>query len=358
VKRRLDRVPLPDERGAEERAWSIVRAAYDEREPVAWPRRHARALAFAAAGVAVVAAAVTPPGQSVVNSVRDVVGRKQVVGVRPAHRELVRLPAPGQLLVQSTRGPWIVQASGSRRLLGPYAMASWSPHARFVAAVRFGYELVALDPKGEIRWARGRKQRIRSPRWSFEGYRIAYLSNDTLRVIDGDGTRDRGLGGADPRVAPAWKPGTHEVAWVGSDGDVRIADADSGLPPARVRERRRIVALAWNGGELSAIPAHSAGLPGTVVAADVAPASGRTATIVRAAGRSRVYLDDRLVFSGAGVMDSLAFSPDERWLAVGWSSADQLVFVRVSPPKLYAVSNVTRQFGVRFPTIAGWCCTS
>jgi NAD(P)-dependent dehydrogenase (short-subunit alcohol dehydrogenase family) len=44
----------------------------------------ASALALAAAGVALVAAAVTPPGQSVVNSVRDVVGREKVVGVANA----------------------------------------------------------------------------------------------------------------------------------------------------------------------------------------------------------------------------------------------------------------------------------
>ena len=92
MKRRLERVPLPDEHGAEERAWHTVRAAYEEREPVAWPRKHARSLAFAAVGVAIVAAAVTPPGQSVVNTLRDAVGREKVVGVKNAHRELVRLP--------------------------------------------------------------------------------------------------------------------------------------------------------------------------------------------------------------------------------------------------------------------------
>ena len=356
MKRRLERVPLPDERGAEERAWETVRAAYEEREPVRWPRKHARSLAFAAAGVAIVAAAVTPPGKSVVNSVRDAVGREKVVGVRNAHRELVRLPAQGQLLLQSPRGPWIVQASGSRRLLGNYTMASWSPHAKFVAAVRFGYELVALDPTGNVRWAQGRKQPIRFPRWSFEGFRIAYFSADTLRVITGDGTREWGLGAADSNVAPAWKPVSHEVAWVGKDGDVRIADADTRQPPARVKVHGRIVALAWNDGELSAIPAKQAGIPGTIAAAAVGPSTGHTATIARAAGRSRVYLDDRLVFSGAGTMDSVAFSPDERWLVVTWQSADQLVFVRVHPPRLYAVSNVARQFGVG-ARVDGWCCT-
>jgi hypothetical protein len=57
-------------------------------------------------------------------------------------------------------------------------------------------------------------------------------------------------------------------------------------------------------------------------------------------------------------------SPDGQWLAVGWPAANQFVFIRVGPHlKLYAVSNVARQFdpnalGPRFPTIAGWCCTS
>jgi len=357
VKRELQRIDIPGEHDARERTWRVLQTAFVERERVTWPRRHARSLVLAAAGAAIVTAAVTPPGQSVVNSIRDAVGREKVVGVRPAHQELVRLPAPGPLLLQSRRGPWIVQPTGSRRLLGRYSMASWSPHGKFVAAVRYRYELVALDPKGIIRWVRGRKQVIRFPRWSYEGYRIAYLSNETLRVINGDGTGDRGLGDADPRVAPAWNAGTHEVAWVGRDGDVRVADADSRRPPERVRESRRIVALAWRDGELSAVPLRLDGIPGTVAAAAFA-ANGRTAEIVRSAGRSRVYLEDRLVFSGAGIMDSVAFSPDSHWLVVGWRSADQLVFIRVNPPKLYAVSNVTRQFGPAFPTLAGWCCTS
>ena len=357
MKRRLERVQLPNERDAEARAWNVVRAAYEEREPVAWPRKHARSLALAAVGVALVAAAVTPPGQSVVNSVRDAVGREKVVGVRNAHRELVRLPAPGRLLLNSARGPWVVQENGSRRPLGLYRMASWSPHGKFVAAVRNGYVLVALEPNGTVHWEKPRKQGVAFPRWSYEGFRIAYLSGGTLRVITGDGLRDWGLGAADPGVAPAWKPGTHEVAWVGRDGDVRIADADSGRPPARVRERGRIVALAWQDGELSAVPSSTAGAPGTIVAAAVGPATGQAATIARAAGRSRVYLDDRLVFSGAGTMDSVAFSPDEQWLVVGWRSADQLVFVRVHQPKLYAVSNVARQFGPG-AKVEGWSPTS
>src|SRR5207253_3710788 len=111
------------------------------------------------------------PGQSVVNSIRDAVGREKVVGVRNAQRELVRLPAPGRLLVQSTRGAWIVQRDGSRRLLGRYRDASWSPHGKYVAGVLHGTELVALEPTGPVRWEKPHKQRLALPRWSFEGYR-------------------------------------------------------------------------------------------------------------------------------------------------------------------------------------------
>lgn len=346
MKRELEHVEIPNEHDARVRTWETVRAAFEQRERVTWPRRHVRELALSAAAVAVVAAAFTTPGHSVVNSIRDAVGRTKVEGVKNAHRELVRLPAAGQLLVQAQRGAWIVQPSGSRRFLAGLAMATWSPHAKFLAAVRYRYELVAVDPKGTIRWAQGRKQLLRFPRWSYEGYRIAYLSSDTLRVIDGDGTNDRGLGSADPNVAPAWKPGTHTVAYVGGDGDVRVVDADRGGLLRRIHETAPVVALGWRGGSVVAVHDLAA------FAGD-----GSVARIVRTTGRSSVVVGGRVVFSGAGIVDSVAFSPDARWLVVGWRSADQLVFVRLSKPKLYAVSNATRQFGPPFPTIAGWCCT-
>jgi hypothetical protein len=349
MKRDLERIDIPGEHEARVRTWETVRSAFETRERVTWPRRHGRALALGVAAVAILAAAFTPPGHSVVNSLRDAVGREKVVGVRNAHRELVRLPAAGQLLVQSARGPWIVQPSGARRLLGSYTMASWSPHAKFVAAVRYRYELVALDPKGNIRWVRGRKQITRFPRWSFEGYRIAYLSDDTLRVIDGDGMDDHGLGSADHRVPPAWKPGTHVVAWVGADGDVRVANVDGGAL-TRLPQSARVVAVGWKDGKIVAV--HAPAATGAFAS------DGTVARVFRSGGRSHITVGDRVVFSGAGIVDSLAFSPDSRWLAVGWRSADQLVFVRLSPPKLDAVSNIARQFGPPFPTIAGWCCSS
>lgn len=383
MRRELEQIDIPGEHDARVRTWETVRRAFVERERVTWPRRHARALVVLAACAALAAAAVTPPGRSVVNSIRDAVGREKVVGVRNAHRELVRLPAAGRLLLDSSLGPWVVQEGGSRRLLGPYRMASWSPHGLYVAAVR-DFELLALDPKGHVRWTIGRKQQLAHPRWSFDGFRIAYLSDRSLRVVIGDGSRDWGLGGADPRVAPAWRPGTHEVAWIGSGGELRVADADARRLLWRVPQAARVRALEWStdgaqlivlrrrlltvyladGRRFTEIPI------GDGVAFTAAAFRPRTHQFAYAAlvpgRRSRVFLfagGSRQLFSGASTFGDLAWSPDGSWLLVGWPSADELVFLRVgSPPKLVAVANVAEQFnpGVRlasFPRLDGWCCS-
>ena len=381
MKRELQRIEIPGEYDARRRTWDVVRAAYLERESVSWPRRHARELAFAAAAVAVVAAAVTPPGRSVVNSLRDAVGREKVSGVRNAQRDLVRLPAPGRLLVQTSRGAWVVQRDGSRRLLGPYRDASWSPHGKFVAAVLHGRTLVALKPNGTVRWEKPHRQRLALPRWSFEGYRIAYFASSTLRVIIGNGTGDRSLGPGDPGVAPAWKPQTHEVAYVDAEGDVRIANADRRNLLRRIPQRQPVRSLEWSsdGRLLLVVRAQSvtsytpSGKPSAGVAqfglalsgASFRPDSHEFAFAFRerfGAGRSTVCLSGRgagclqRVFEGATAFDALTWSPDGEWLAIGWPAADQLVFVRVgTPPKLDAVSNVSGQFLSRsFPSIGGW----
>src|SRR5919201_6473455 len=177
----------PSEQQAGARSWEVVRAAYEAREPVAWPRRHPRALAAGALVAALVAAALSPPGRSVVHSPR------KAVGVEHAETELFSLPAPGRLLVTGPGGTWIVNADGSRRRLGAYRDAAWSPHGLFVAATR-GNELVALDPKGKVRWSLARRS-PRFPAWTGtrSDTRIAYVSRGRLRVVAGDGTGDRAI---------------------------------------------------------------------------------------------------------------------------------------------------------------------
>ena len=85
----------PDEQGAEERGWRVVREAYAQRGPAVRRQKGRRiAAALAGAGVLLVAA-FTPPGQALAEWVRDTVRP----GRDDARDALVSLPAPGRLLV-------------------------------------------------------------------------------------------------------------------------------------------------------------------------------------------------------------------------------------------------------------------
>jgi hypothetical protein len=196
------RFEAPHEREAEERTWQVVSAAYADREPVAWPRRHLRPLVAAAVGAAVLAAALSPPGRSVVHSLR------KAVGVRKAAPALFSLPTRGDLLVTSRGGAWLVHRDGSKRLLGHYGDAAFSPHGLFIAATRAN-QLVALDPQGNVRWTLARPA-PRSPVWtgSRTDTRITYVSGGKLRVVAGDGTGDHILGPA-PRGPAGPRSGAH-----------------------------------------------------------------------------------------------------------------------------------------------------
>lgn len=187
------RFHAPGEQEAQERAWAVVRRAYEEREPVAWPRRHARPLAAAALVAAIAAAALSPPGRSVVHSLRE------AVGVKEAEPALFSLPTRGQLLATSREGTWVVHQDGSKRLLGRYRDATFSPHGLFIAATRAN-QLVALDPLGNVRWTLARPA-PRHPVWTGTrtNTRITYVSGGQLRVVAGDGTGDHAVGPASLR---------------------------------------------------------------------------------------------------------------------------------------------------------------
>ena len=58
-----------------------------------------------------------------------------------------------------------------------------------------------------------------------------------------------------------------------------------------------------------------------------------------------VRFGNQPLFTGTSRLGGLVWSPAGTWLLVGWPAADQFVFVRAGAhPKLYAVSNVSRQF--------------
>jgi WD40 repeat protein len=331
---------------------------------------------LAAVGTAAVLAAVsTGPGRAVVDALRE------HVGVQRSAPALFSLPAPGRVLVDSVRGSWVVQADGSKRLLDGYHDASWSPHGLFVAAVR-GRELVALEPTGDVHWTLARPRGIRAPRWSPDGYRIAYLSGGMLRVVNGDGTGDRLLAAGAGSAAPAWRPTVgHIVAFAVPDGHVNVWDADARTRLASLPARATARQLAWSAGgnrllvrtdeaidvyDLSG--ARRLRVRGLFGAAAFAPGGGLLAVVQRTDRRSELLVYDtehprthaQRVFAAGGELRDVAWSPNGRWLLVGWSDADQWVFVRsTGVHRIAAAASIRAQFasGTRtFPRIGGWCC--
>ena len=211
----------------EDKAWEVVKRAFEERTPA--PRRHAsnRLLlaGFATAVSVVVVAALSPPGRAVFHSVRE------AVGIEHAQPALFSLPAPGRLLVVSSDngGVWLVKSNGFLRKLGPYSDAEWSPHGLYVIATE-GNELVAFDLDGGVRWKLARHDPA-APRWegTMTDTRIAYLAASGLRIVAGDGTDDHLLDAYAGQVAPAWDPARlHTLAYY-SGGAIVLRPADG--PP-------------------------------------------------------------------------------------------------------------------------------
>ena len=145
---------------------------------------------------------------------------------------LFTLPAPGRILVTAGSGTWVAYADGSRRLLGTYDDASWSPFGRYIAATRAN-ELVTLDTEGTVRWTLARPG-VRFPRWtgSATNTRIAYLSGNRLHVVAGDGKGDFVAGDAPAAgIPPAWSSSLGFIlAYADTDGRVHaLITAKGGL---------------------------------------------------------------------------------------------------------------------------------
>jgi hypothetical protein len=370
VRKELERIEVPGEHEARERAWAVVQAAYGERQPQ--PRRHSwkplAALALLAIGVA---GLLSPPGRAVLDEIRE------VVAVEQAQPALFSLPAGGRLLVTGDSGAWVVERDGAKRRLGAYREASWSPFGRFVAVSRPN-ELAAVEPDGDVRWSLARPA-ARSPRWtgSADDTRIAYVTDSRLHVVAGDGSRDVDAGGGPAPaagVAPAWRPrrpfelsyldSRHRVATFAVEA--RGVSWRSGvLADARrlvwspdgsrllVLGRDRLVLLRGRDG--AATTRREQG----VTAAAWAP-DGRLAILRTRGPRSELVVDGRVRFSAAaaGAFADLTWSPDGRWLLLSIPQADQWLFLRArGRGGIRAVANVSAQFRSRsFPTISGWCC--
>jgi hypothetical protein len=372
-------VHVPEELDAQRRAWAVVGAAYAEREPT--PRRTRRlwlVVAFATLA-ALVAAALSPPGRSVGGWIRD-----RVAGEEATQPALVRLPSAGELLVVSEQGPWIVKPDGSKRLLGSYGDASFSPNALFVVATG-GRRVVALEPDGDPRWTVTRPTPVADARWApSPGFQVAYREGETLRVVGGNGTDDRLLAENVAPVAPAWRPGEGRtvVAYVSTDGRVHVIDADGkqlwaadpGATPEQLAwsddSRALLVVTDGRRHPLFGARGRPSGALETSVGEDVLDAAFAPGThdvaysaYDLASDQSSIVLDGKELQRGRGHLEDLVFSPNGSWLATGWPEADQLLFLRLpGVSRIVAVPDVGREFdpggagATSFPRVAEWCC--
>lgn len=379
LQRALRDTRTPDEQGAEDRAWRVVAAASTTGTPVPVSRRHRRRAVQAALALALIAVLVSPAGASVRHWVAD----RIEPGAPHARPMLSSLPGDGSLLVDSAHGPWLVRPDGSKRLLGDWAEASWSPHGLF-AVVTDRHEIAAVAPDGSVRWAIARPGSVEKARWNGpDGYRIAYLEGRQLRVVDGDGTDDRRIATGAAWVAPAWKPGPgHVVAYATSGGEVVAVRADSGGKVFRSDRRGVVLFLQWADGRLlvtrpgglqlldrAGRPIWSWKAPSGMSIGSAVARGGRVAVVLneKDGGTSRLLLvarghRSRILFAGPANLGPPRWSPDGRWLLVPWPRADQWLFLEpgAGPGKLHAVANVAAQFspgeptGARFPSVAGW----
>jgi dipeptidyl aminopeptidase/acylaminoacyl peptidase len=153
--------------------------------------------------------------------------------------------------------------------------------------------------------------------------------------------------------------------WSTRVADVARLEWSGGDPLLLVQGRRSLTVIGPGGRVRYRLLGGPAAAP--IVAARFSPSGRSLAFVQRRAGRSYLWVVPRLapdasaarrVFSGVGSFSDLEWSPDGRWLLVGWRDADQWVFIRSARVrKIEAVSQIRSQFdSMRFPRISGWCC--
>jgi WD40 repeat protein len=392
----LAETPIPAAEEAERRGLSMVDEAFAQRQPARRPVLPRLAVSFAVAAL-LAALMLSPAGAAV----RDWIGDVFAAGVPDAEPGLTEIPGGGRLLVQSPSGPWVVQPDGSRRLLGRYGDATWSPRGLFVATVS-EHALSAIEPDGTPRWSLSASGRVSDPRWSPSGFQIAYRAGSSLRVVAGDGTGDALL---DPRVQslpPAWSPqGLPLLAYVDLRGQLRIVDSNSGetlgsaaatpgvatlewaadgstlLEAAPAALRLRTVAVQKALASLDIGPPRPLRLPDDALlrAAALSPDGTTIAALLRFGSsgerppRSEVALIERervparTLLSVPGPLSDLAWSPDGDRLLVSWRDADQWLFIPADGRgRVRAIDRIAAEFAPgrpgasSFPHIEGWCC--
>ena len=403
IKRELHEHPVPLSEEAEERSWALIRAAFDQ-EDRSPHRARLRSRLTAIAGSLIAAGAIlglvlTPAGATVTDWVQTAVGGSgTVTQERPA---LTHVPSGGRLLVGTAAGQWLVAEDGSRRFLGDFQNATWSPGGLYVG-VSDGSNLTALSPDGTSQWSVPAPGQVEDPAWAPGCCRVAYRSHGGLWVVDGSGNFNHRLAPNVAAVAPSWRPAHYDLdmqqsrnvlAYVAEGDRLQVVDVDSGRRLADVALSQRPVSIHWlsrdrilvagrdrvevenldtgtaevryrpHGEEIRGVDAH----PGAPTAA--ALVTGRQGGTGKA--HSRLVLigvrpgepEHRTVFSGLGRYQGPVFSPDGSRVQVGWREAGQWIFVPTSrDADPIAVDNIARQFeseggsGQPPPRIESWCC--
>jgi hypothetical protein len=426
----LREAPIPEPSDAEERGRRIVVAAFAERtsgdesshselwgamSPRTSERRSRRPIPRLALGLsltALLAILLLSPAGAAVRSWVDDTFTASTPRPEPT---LARVPGGGRLLVQTGAGIVVVQPDGSRRLLGEYEAASWSPHGLFVAAAK-GRRLSALEPDGTPRWSITAPKRVgfagrlaAAPAWSPSGERIAYRSGFDLRVVAGDGTEDRLLAGSteagtppDARISPAyvppaWSPaGEDALAYITGAARLRILDSETGSVLTAAPALKRIAWMDWADGGRKILeasrgtvrlrPVWRAGHPSrpalgkarrlpvppgaTVNDAALAlqrPLVAVSVTYWRKHGTySEVLIfrpgqDPQTLLRVPGSLWQVEWSPDGKRLLVAWPGADQWLFLPLRGGKGRAIAHISKAISPdgqphSFPHLEGWCC--
>ena len=259
---------------------------------------------------------------------------------------LFSLPAEGSLLVSSDAGVWVVRENGSRRLLGDYREASWSPFGRFVVAAGEN-ELAALEPDGDVRWT------LRGPT-SAPRAGPARRRTRASRTWTAPGCASS-RGTAPATGCSFGLPGT--IAWQPGD-EFRLALA-SARESARARRGHRAPGLAPRARRRAPTDPCGPTTDGACSSARHArwwstrrAARCRTSSDRRGPGQhggtrpewpeprlraDQVWVVPRIrpdasaarrLFAGAGTFEQLTWAPDGSWVVVAWPAADQWVFLR------------------------------
>jgi hypothetical protein len=226
------------------------------------------------------------------------------------------------------------------------------------------------------------------PRWSPDGYRIAYRSGADLHVAIGDNADDWLLARRTGATPPAWKPlprPLKQVLAFEAGARVRIVEVDTRrvLGETAPGPAPREIWWALGGRRLLTVTSGSVRIHGargrllrsvalpsgwTAAGSALAPRGRRLAIIARRGSSSALLVfrvdrpaPPRSLLSARGPFEGLSWSIDGSLLVLGLPQADQWLFVHARGG-FESVRHVREQFeGGReprrgaFPRPAGWC---